>query len=151
MPQTPRQKQARKENELFKSIGEFIFWFSQLEFTIKARLAGALRLDDRFFEIIIGPYDFAMLCTVTRETLLRDADDIVKKRIHDYFGRCHKLNQEARLIIAHGSWTLDGALHISRNSLTGRFHFQKPTQIRKYTNDAKRLMRELFALGATHR
>ena len=151
MARTPLQKQARKENELFRAIGEFIFWFSQLEFTIKGRLAGALKLhDDRLFEIVNGPYDFAMLCTVTRETLSLGADNTTE-RIRDYFSECHKLNHEARVIIAHGSWTLDGALHISRNSLKATFHFGKPGQIKKYTTDAKRLMRELFTLGAIHR
>ena len=151
MPRTARQKLLRKENELYKAIGEFMFWFSQLEFTIKARLAGALQLDNQFFTIVIGPYDFAMLCTVTRETLSVGADGATKKRIHSYFGQCQRLNQNARLIIAHGSWTLDGAHHISRSSLKSTLHFQSPPQIKKHTIEAKRLMRELFALGATHR
>jgi hypothetical protein len=36
------KKLAAEEAELYSAIGEFIYWFSQLEFTIKARLAGAL-------------------------------------------------------------------------------------------------------------
>ena len=44
-----------RENKLFKAIGEFIFWFSQLEATIKSRLAGALKLEEKLFDIYHRP------------------------------------------------------------------------------------------------
>jgi hypothetical protein len=145
------KKLAVEEAELHKAIGEFIFWFSQLEFTIKARLAGALALEDGLFDIIIGPYDFAMLCTVTENVLRKGAAADVAKRVKDYFNRCRTLNQKARLIVAHGSWTLDGARHVSRNTLQAAIHFKRPEDLRKQANAAKKLMRDLFSLGATHR
>lgn len=144
------RKIARAENELYQAIGYFIFWFSQLEFTIKARLSGALNLEEQLFDIVIGPYDFAMLCKVTEETLNIGAAPEVKARIKAYFSRCHSLNQKARLIVAHGGWTLDGARHVSRNSLKPSFHFEKPSQVRKQGDEARKLMRDLFVLGATH-
>jgi hypothetical protein len=150
-PKNPRRAQVMQENKLFKAIGEFIFWFSQLEFTIKARLAGALKLEEKLFDVIIGPYDFAMLCTVTKEMLSLDASEDTQKRIKTYFGECHSLNQKARLIVAHGSWTLGGVRHVSRGTLKASVHFEKPQQIDKYTAQAKLLMRSLFSLGATHR
>jgi hypothetical protein len=61
-----------KSEEYFRAIGEFIFWFSQLEAHLKARLAGALDLDGELFDIIIAPYDFVTLCTVLGENYLRE-------------------------------------------------------------------------------
>jgi hypothetical protein len=145
------KKLAAEEVELHEAIGEFIFWFSQLEFTIKARLAGALNLEDGLFDIIIGPYDFAMLCTVTERVLSKGAGSDVTKRIKNYFNRCKKLNQEARIIVAHGNWTLDGARHVSRSTLQANIHFEKPEELRRQADEARKLMRELFTLGATHR
>src|SRR5260370_7315835 len=117
---------AAEEAKLHQAIGEFIFSFSQLEFTIRARLAGALRLEEGLFDIIIGPYDFAMLCKVTEQVLCKDAADDVAKGVTQYFARCHKLNQEARLIVAHGNWTPGGARHLSPNTLTPTIHFKQP-------------------------
>src|SRR5262249_50500786 len=109
MAKSPREianeRQDREEAALHQAIGYFIFWFSQLEFTIKARLAGALQLDEDLFDIIIGPYDFAMLCTVTEQTLMLTASPEVKRAIKKYFDQCRALNQQARIIVAHGSWT----------------------------------------------
>jgi hypothetical protein len=63
MSLSPREIAAqaliREEKLIQDAIGHFIYWFSQLEFTIKARLAGALDLPEDLFDIIIGPYDFA--------------------------------------------------------------------------------------------
>jgi hypothetical protein len=146
-----RKKLDAEEAELYQAIGEFIFWFSQLEFTIKARLAGALALQDGLFDIIIGPYDFAILCTVTERVLTEGAAADVARRVSDYFNRCRALNQQARIIVAHGSWTLAGARHVSRNKLQAAFHFEKPEDLREQASAAKKLMRELFSLGATHR
>ena len=99
MSLSPREIAAnaliREEGLLQNSIGHFIYWFSQLEFTIKMRLASALDLPQDLFDIIIGPYDFAMLCTVTERTLMRDASKPDQARIKKYFNDCRKLNQEA--------------------------------------------------------
>ena len=140
------KKLAAVEGELHQAIGYFIFWFSQLEFTIKARLAGALGLKDEMFDIVIGPYDFAMLCKVTEQVLCKDVNPILAKRVTAYFKRCHNLNQQARLIVAHGSWTLDGARHVSRNTLKAGFHFERPDELKKQADAAQQLMRDLFSL-----
>ena len=63
-----RALQDFREADHYAAIGEFVFRFSQLEFTIKARLSNALNLPPELFDIITSPYDFAMLCTVTAET-----------------------------------------------------------------------------------
>jgi len=115
-------------------------------------LAGALNLADELFDIVIGSYDFALLCTVTQETLSLVVDEVTKKRIKKYFNECHKLNQTARLIVAHGTWTLEGgARHVSRSSLEAKYYFTTPEEPDGQTKQAKILFRNLFALGATRR
>jgi hypothetical protein len=145
------RKLADEEVELHQAIGEFMFWFSQLEFTIKARLAGALNLEDSLFDIIIGPYEFAVLCTVTEKVLSKGAAPAVLKNIKTYFNKCRGLNSDVRLVVAHGSWTTDGARHVARGTLEARIHFEKPAELRKQATTARQLMAELFSLGATHR
>lgn len=130
----------RREEALYRAIGYFIYWFSQLEFTVKARLANALDLDEGMFDIIIGPYDFAMLCTVTRQTLMRTAPETAKKRIKSFFDNCHKLNQKARLIVAHGTWTHAGVRHVSRSTLQANVHFAQIEDLEAYGREARRLM-----------
>lgn len=148
MSLSPREIAAnaliREEGLLQNSIGHFMYWFSQLEFTIKMRLASALDLPQDLFDIIIGPYDFAMLCTVTERTLMRDASKPDQPRIKKYFNDCRKLNQEARVIVAHASWTFEGARHVSRNTLTAKHYFAKAADLDKQAKETKRLMAILY-------
>ncbi|APG08153.1 hypothetical protein BKD09_07415 [Bradyrhizobium japonicum] len=136
----------QREETLYRAIGYFIYWFSQLEFTIKARLANALRLDEGMFDIVIGPYDFAMLCTVTKQTLMRTASETTKGKIKSYFNACHKLNQRARLVVAHGTWTHAGARHVSRGTLEAMVHFAKVEELEAYGQEARRLMMLMFVI-----
>ncbi|MCK1271370.1 MULTISPECIES: hypothetical protein [unclassified Bradyrhizobium] len=137
----------RREEQLYRAIGYFIYWFSQLEFTIKARLANALKLDEEsMFDIIIGPYDFAMLCTVTKQTLMRTAPEPTKGKIKSFFNACHALNQKARLVVAHGTWTYAGARHVSRSTLAATTHFAKVEDLEAFGQEARRLMMLMYII-----
>ena len=63
------RREAKRTARSFLSIGEFIFRFSQLEFTIRTILAGRLNLTDEQFDVVVGFYDFVMLCKVTSAIL----------------------------------------------------------------------------------
>jgi len=69
------RREAKERVELFLAIGEFIFEFSQLEFTIRVALATLLNpaWNDDKFDAVTSPYDFAALCRVTREVFKLDA------------------------------------------------------------------------------
>jgi hypothetical protein len=92
MSLSPREVAAQKliaeESKLQNSIGQFIYWFSQLEFTMKSRLAQALDLPEDLFDIITGPYDFTMLCTVTEKAIIRTAATTHHAKIKKYFNAC---------------------------------------------------------------
>lgn len=126
----------------YAAIGEFVFRFSQLEFTIRARLFNALGLKQELFDIITSPYDFAILCTVTAETLKAapGLTDKRKKLIDNFFKECKGFNAEYRVIVAHGLWTTSGARHVSRNTLKPKMHFPKVEEIKKRCDELRILM-----------
>lgn len=97
------RKAARAHREGCAAIGHFLYEYSQLEFTIKAVLHDRLKLDEEFFDIVIGPYDFRMLCAVTsRVSCIRypEKAEAIKKLYNEIQG----FNTE-RVNIAHGTWT----------------------------------------------
>jgi hypothetical protein len=97
-------------------------------------------------DIVIGGYDFAMLCTVTREALLarKRISDKRKKLIKSFFNDCHGLANPSRNIVAHALWTTGGASHVSRNSLQRSLHYRDLNDLRALTTKAKALMMRRF-------
>ena len=129
-------------DKTFKLIGEFIFWFSQLEFSIRNRLSELLKIDDSLFDIVIGPYDFALLCTVTQKSLVnRYPND--EKVIVSLFKRCHALNTE-RLHVVHGTWaegqTGLASRHASRQQLSAKWYYDNAHDLPKHIDEAKQVM-----------
>jgi hypothetical protein len=125
-----------------------MFWFSQLEFTIKARLERALSLPDQLAEAVTTPYDFAVLCTVTQTVLLSQYPPDKKSEIEQVFKDCRKLNDE-RVRIAHGMWShaiKTGliARYASRTKLKGEYFYEAPEALPKLAAEAKRLMQEVL-------
>lgn len=133
-------------SRVFQYIGQFIFAFSQLEYSIKVRLAVALRLTEEQLDVVISPYDFAMLCTVTQNILIQikpSKDGELQK----LFNKCRKLNEE-RVKVAHGLWTPGPngpmARHVSRAKLKHEYHFEHPEKLATLAENAKVLMAEVF-------
>lgn len=136
-----KEQTLPNEDEIKLAIGEFIIAFSQLEFTIRDALSRALRLDDALFDIVVGPYDFAMLCTVSKEVFKLNLDKDASKKLEEILKKCHTLNTTNRLPIAHGTWFyLGGVRHVSRQTLEPRFLFEDIEELRKAAIDAQRLM-----------
>jgi inorganic pyrophosphatase len=106
-----REAEATARVELFLAIGEFIFEFSQLEFTIRHLLACMLDLkDDKSFDTIVSPYDFRTLCDVTSSYIqdAADCDDDLRTHVKKTFDSCKALNDE-RVRVAHGTWSIGEA------------------------------------------
>jgi TPR repeat protein len=75
---------------------------------------------------------------------MRGATKQDQVKIKRYFNDCKKLNQEARVIVAHGSWSFEGARHVSRNTLTAKHYFAKASELDKQAKETKRLMAVLY-------
>jgi hypothetical protein len=141
-----RRVEDEQKEQVFRLIGQFIFWFSQLEFTIRVRLSAELGLKEQLFDLVIAPYDFAVLCKVASKVLTHrhpegEADF---KRV---FNECRRLNDE-RVRIAHGTWThgAEGlsARHTARGTLEAKFFYEKPDALVELAQTAKRLMRDVI-------
>ncbi|SFM50617.1 hypothetical protein SAMN05216573_102171 [Bradyrhizobium sp. Rc3b] len=121
-----------REVDHYEAIGEFVYKFSQLEFLIKYRLFKELGLKQELFDIITAPYDFAVLCTVSAETLKAkpEIDDAKRKMVDRYFKDCKGFNAANRVVIAHGVWSTSGARHVSRSSLKPDLHSRDLKEIK---------------------
>jgi hypothetical protein len=125
------------------SIGKFIVAFSQIEFLIRFHLADALNINDETrFNAVVGPYDFAMLCTVATTIFQQDFPE-KKAEIEDIFKQCRALNDH-RVRIVHGLWTYEptGGLitrHLSRQSLKREFHYQTREVLQQLAETAEQL------------
>ena len=132
-------------SQLYHDIGEFIFGFSQLEFTIRSILATALNLSEQQFDVVTAPYDFRELCEVTCQIVQQKKTDIdgLHKRIRETFTACIRLNDE-RVRVAHGTWTVSAghhsARHVARQKLTAANYFESSTSVAALGAQAQRLM-----------
>jgi len=142
--------------ELYHDIGEFTFQFSQLEFTIRAVLGGALQLTESQFDAVTAPYDFRVLCEVTSQIVQQAEADLdgLHDRIRKTFKECVSLNDD-RVRIAHGTWTVGpgshSARHVSRGKLTAAIYFEKPGSIAALAAEAQRLMGTIIEGFPKHR
>jgi len=133
----------------YQAIGRFLSEFSQLDFTIRVVLARRLGIADEYFDIVTAPYDFAMLCNVTRELVCKQLPHR-KVNIEKLFDECLKLN-DARVKVAHGMWTLgrEGlvARHVQRRSLQPQYFFEKKDELSQLALNAQRLMQAVLTIG----
>ena len=133
----------------FISIGKFIVTFSQIEFFIRHLLSNRLKVtDEHRFNAIVGPYDFAMLCTVTTTILRQDFPERMVE-IENIFKQCRALNDH-RVRIAHGLWTYDQtgliSRHLSRQSLKRSFYYQNHEELEQLAVTAEKLKVEVLTL-----
>jgi hypothetical protein len=130
----------------FQAIGNFLFQFSQLEFSVRAVLTGRLGLTGDYFDAVTAPYDFRMLCTVTSKVSVIKYP-AQKSNIEKLFKECLKLN-DSRVIVAHGLWTddLDGlsARTVSRTSLQAQSHSFKSDELQRLADKAQELMQRVL-------
>jgi len=140
---------AAQQVEGHQLIGRFVSEFSQLDFSIRFLLAKRLGLADEYFDIVTAPYDFAMLCNVTRELICKQSPNI-KDEIEKLFNECLKLNDD-RVHVAHGMWTLgqEGlvARHVQRRSLQPKYFFEKKDELNQLAADAQQLMHAVLTIG----
>src|SRR6185369_16646109 len=133
----------------YQDIGEFMVEFSQLQFTIRAVLAGLLQLKNELFNAITAPYDFARLCIVTREVALVQLPSERREDIVETFKACLALNT-SRVRVAHGLLTYgDGtieSLHVS-NELKAATYFSKPGELKDLCAQSQKLLGAVLKVG----
>ncbi|MFA4994397.1 MAG: hypothetical protein WC521_03740 [Bdellovibrionales bacterium] len=145
---------TKTERCSFAFIGAFIFQFSQLEFSIRHKLAALLELSEDQFDVVTSRYDFVALCGVTKKLLdaRHKEDKKYLSKIKKVFSECKTLNDEARLPVVHGLWT-DGrkgglaCRYVSRTSLDAQFLLEdEENKIQGWIEAAKILMIKILEL-----
>jgi hypothetical protein len=66
--------------------------------------------------------------------------------MRSFFNECRTLNDK-RVVIAHGSWMLDGARHVNCQKLEAQMYFTKPKDVDAATEQARKLWAQLHQLG----
>jgi hypothetical protein len=142
---------ARVTSAGLNAVGRFTFEFSQLEFSIRVALLACLKLPQEYFDIVTAPYDFAMLCKVTREAMTLKAPER-KDELEEWCKECLKLNED-RVRMAHGTWTLGSSgpsvRHVSRNTLKAHHYFGTPAEIHRLADEAQRLLQAILGFKPT--
>lgn len=146
--QSPASEVAIRK-DLYATIGEFIYTFSNLEFNVRNLLGTILDLkeEDQFYAVT-SPYDFAALCNVTRTLLqgLPESDLSDKSGVEKIFKRCFAVNEE-RVRIVHATWILQaGAHYVSRRTLEPKMYFESKDEIEKHTAECDLLWGEIDKL-----
>ena len=135
-------EEKERKSKVFSSIGAFTFQFSQLEFTIRSLLGRMLKLTELQFDAVTAPYDFAILCTVTKIILTQNFQPR-ENEIKIIFNKCRELNDN-RVRIAHGLWSDDGrkisTRHVPRQNLVANQFFEDSNELAQLTETAQRLM-----------
>lgn len=143
------RREAEIRVNLYLDIGRFTHQFSQLEFTIRALLAGALKLTDGQFDVVTAPYDFATLCRVTSAILQlkHSRKKSAQEKIEKLFKECVALNDD-RVRMAHGTWSVGAvavsARHVSRQKLKAAYYFAEPGAVAKRADSAETLMKRIL-------
>lgn len=131
------------KTQLYEAIGRFVFQYSQLEYQLRWNLALEAKVDKDLSDILIGPYDFAMLCTVLEKTILKKRSDKDAKAVKKFFKRCRAVN-DTRVKIVHGNWSIWKVTHMSRQTLEAKEYPMSPSEIDKVTQKVNELTFEAF-------
>ncbi len=141
-------RSKKQRDKKFAEIGEFIFCFSQLEFSIRIRLGEMLNIDDKYFDIVTSRYDFAMLCSVTKDIMLLKYPE-AKKQIVKVFGACYDINAE-RKRIAHGTWAEGeeglASRHVPREKISAAWYYDNVEELQKQIRKAQQTMIDVLHL-----
>lgn len=131
--------------DTYRSIGRFIFEFSQAEYTIRHYLGEEIGISEKYFSSVIESYDVGALCNVALRVFdLREDQSAaeIKKLINKF----QKLKDE-RNRIAHGLWVPfkdGGTVHYtSRNSLKLKTFNEQATNLGQLADRACSLRAEL--------
>ena len=85
------------ERWTFEKIGEFVYWFSRVEWMLRFALTQVLDLRPDISKAVLGPHDFSKLCDVTlavcavrgthTDRELREVRKLISRCSH--YTRCH--------------------------------------------------------------
>jgi hypothetical protein len=137
--------------QTYRSIGRFMFEFSQVEYTIRHYLAKEIELKDIFFSEVMESYDVGVLTTVAIGVFKKTRGDN-GARIEKLLNRFRQMNED-RKRVAHGLWVPfndGGTVHyVSRSKLSSSQFVDQATELEKQAEKLCHLRSELEQVFAT--
>lgn len=137
------------DEEAYRAIGQFVFDFSQLEFTIRYILWSQLKADDTYFTAVTSSLDFAKLCAVTTSIVDQNLhiEQETKAALKALISDCHKLNA-IRVMVVHGTWDIGlggmSVMHTSREKLVAKQYMTRIEELDGHSKVARKVMSELI-------
>jgi hypothetical protein len=136
------------EDRFFSAIGRFIFEFSQLECTFKVYVAEAINLEDEYFNTIMT-HDFALLCTIAEDVLVRWASNEVSSKLKKLISKCKRLNED-RVRVVHGLWYVGREkgrlIRASKGQADAKVHYEQAGDVAGLADRANQYRAELERL-----
>jgi hypothetical protein len=128
-----------EQDELFRSIGMYIYRYSQLDYMLRIALYRLLGLSVEQAGSILPMLDFAAVCRACKAQLQERPDN---KKALDLISSALRVNDD-RVRVAHGSWTEIGVLHVSRGNARLGLYFSEASELRKKADEIRALTVEV--------
>jgi hypothetical protein len=139
------QAEDKAAERTYRSIGRFMFEFSQVEYTIRHYLANEIGLKDEYFSAVVESYDVAMLTKVAIE-VFKKSRTANAASIEKLLNRFRKMNGD-RNRVSHGLWVpfKDGGTvhHVSRNKLKSSPSTDQADELERKADKLSQLRSEL--------
>jgi hypothetical protein len=129
-------------DEMYRQIGMYIYWFSQLEYALRIVAAQHLGLTDGQTGWLMPMIDFASICGLCRAQLQTQPAEGREKGL-DLINQTFKANED-RIRIAHGLWSESGSFHMSRSSFKYGIHFSDLGELQRKAEEVRRLFHQIF-------
>ena len=140
------QAEDEAAERTYRSIGRFMFEFSQVEYTIRHYLADEIRLKDEYFSAVVESYDVGVLTKVATEVFKKSRGADAAAAIEKLLNRFRKMNED-RNRVAHGLWVpfKDGGTvhHVSRNRLKSSPSSDQAGELERKADELCQLRSEL--------
>ena len=138
------------KDEAYKSIGEFIVKFSNLETLLKFLLDFEAQIQSPLKNQITYLLDVSIVIRLLKELYSKkfEKGSDLQRKFMGALNECHRVN-EWRVRVAHGMWILEGdqqarTTHFSRQSLEGIEYFGELKEIRIQTAMVEKAYKNLL-------
>ena len=131
-------------DEVFRSIGMYVYWFSQLEYVLRIVAVELLGLSSEQAGGVMPVIDFASICGTCRAHIHKVPAESREKGL-ELIKRAFQVNED-RIRVAHGFWSKGGALHVSRSSFKRGMHFSEPGELQRKAEEVKALTDQIWDL-----
>ena len=135
-------------DELYRSIGIYIFEFSRLDDTLKCAASSLLGLSDEQYDGIMPAIDFVTACNLCKAQIIALLpDDKATAEALDLLNKCLKTNED-RNRVAHGFWFSASrsfaSIHSSRTSFKQGLYFREPGELTRKATEIRSLRESIW-------